>query len=124
MAELISRSEKKAAREALAEAERKAAAEAERVTALAEVERARAAAVTIEQALAYATSLEAAEASRGVCGHVNAHYTGKDILKCVLPRAHAGHHSAPYQRLDGVEEQTFWTDAAGSPVGEVQLNHA
>jgi hypothetical protein len=109
MAELISRSEKKAAREALAEAERKAAAEAERVTALAEVERARAAAVTIEQALAYATSLEAAEASRGVCGHVN---------------AHAGHHSAPYQRLDGVEEQTFWTDAAGIPVGEVQLNHA
>lgn len=47
------------------------------------------------------------------CGHVNRHYTGKDVLACVLKPGHEGNHKAPYTLLNGQTEMGEWKDEAG-----------
>lgn len=63
-----------------------------------------------------------------VCGHVNAHYTGKGELACDLPQEHDGAHSAEHDTVDWKDgskvfegrKRTYWTDLAGTPVSAIE----
>jgi hypothetical protein len=50
------------------------------------------------------------ELAPAVCGHVNKHYTGADVMACVLPKGHAGNHEAPYVNR-GMVEIGAWNNA-------------
>jgi hypothetical protein len=108
----------RADRAAAKEAARLAELEAERVKAEEEVAQARAAAAEIAQARNQLAALEHAEQNKGLCGHVNMHHKGTTVLKCVLPRAHAGNHEGPYTNIRGEQETGAWKDEAGYAISK------
>lgn len=71
------------------------------------------------------------EPTAELCGHINRHYVGDNVMTCDLEPGHEGPHHAKYFTTDYVageitfagEKDTHWSDMAGTPVDQINPDY-